>query len=79
MILCGANVLMPNITPAQFKKSYLLYPGKICIEETGRQSIEYLGKILPEIDRTLRYDRADALRLVVNNSVRHLSKGGGNG
>lgn len=30
---CGANVLMPNCTPRKYRKHYMLYPDKICIEE----------------------------------------------
>jgi biotin synthase len=29
----GANVFMPNNTPVQYRKDYLLYPGKPCITE----------------------------------------------
>ncbi len=29
----GANIIMPNITPSNFRKSYLLYNNKPCIEE----------------------------------------------
>lgn len=63
MLGCGANVLMPNITPAALKKSYLLYPGKICLGESGREAITGLERTLPEIHRVLSYDRADALRM----------------
>lgn len=38
-IQAGANVLMPNITPLEVKKDYLLYPGKICLDEDGGQCI----------------------------------------
>ncbi len=31
----GANVLMPNLTPAKYRKLYEIYPAKACIEETG--------------------------------------------
>ncbi|MEQ8169923.1 MAG: [FeFe] hydrogenase H-cluster radical SAM maturase HydE [Candidatus Eremiobacterota bacterium] len=30
---CGANVIMPNITPVKYKKSYQLYDNKPCLEE----------------------------------------------
>lgn len=30
---CGANVLMPNFTPLKYRRHYLIYPGKICIDE----------------------------------------------
>jgi biotin synthase len=31
----GANVFMPNDTPARHRKDYLLYPGKPCVDETA--------------------------------------------
>ena len=43
MISCGANVLMPNLTPVSRKKDYLLYPGKICLEESGLQCVGCLS------------------------------------
>ncbi len=30
---CGANVIMPNITPREYRRHYMLYPGKICVDE----------------------------------------------
>ncbi len=34
-LLAGANVLMPNVTDVGYRKDYLLYAGKPCIEESG--------------------------------------------
>ncbi|MBS4026356.1 MAG: [FeFe] hydrogenase H-cluster radical SAM maturase HydE [Clostridia bacterium] len=31
---CGANVIMPNATPAQHRLLYQLYPDKICLDES---------------------------------------------
>lgn len=31
----GANVFMPNASPKAYRKDYLLYPGKPCIDESG--------------------------------------------
>jgi biotin synthase len=49
-ILAGANVLMPNLSPADVRKKYLLYDGKICTGEEAaecnaclRQRIERIG------------------------------------
>ncbi|HOF32597.1 MAG TPA: [FeFe] hydrogenase H-cluster radical SAM maturase HydE [Spirochaetota bacterium] len=53
MFSAGANVVMPNITPEKYKKDYLLYPDKICLDEdyikclgclSGRA--EYAGKTI---------------------------------
>lgn len=30
---CGANVIMPNVTPQHYRENYQLYPGKICLAE----------------------------------------------
>jgi biotin synthase len=30
---CGANVVMPNVTPAAFRERYRIYPNKICLRE----------------------------------------------
>jgi len=32
-LLCGANIIMPNITPMQYRKFYEIYPDKICLSE----------------------------------------------
>jgi biotin synthase len=31
---CGANVIMPNVTPKEFRRHYQIYPNKICIDES---------------------------------------------
>jgi biotin synthase len=33
----GANVIMPNLTPTQYRVLYEIYPDKACINETARQ------------------------------------------
>ena len=40
----GANVLMPNFTPQQYRRLYEIYPGKRCIDEPmGSCSISAIG------------------------------------
>jgi biotin synthase len=63
MILAGANVLMPNITPPEAKRNYLLYPGKICLDEEGETCIGCLSLRMKSIGRELSFERGDALRL----------------
>ncbi len=63
MILAGANVLMPNITPPAAKKNYLLYPGKICLDEEGEACIGCLSLRMKSIGRELSFARGDAPRL----------------
>lgn len=60
----GANVIMPNITPVKYRKFYLLYPNKICIEE-GRnkkigadihERIKSIGRVVSQgYGHSLRY------------------------
>jgi biotin synthase len=47
----GANVVMPNLTPTQYRQLYEIYPDKACIHETAghcrnclQQRIESLGR-----------------------------------
>lgn len=40
---CGANVMMPNVTPDKYRRYYEIYPHKICIEDKPgdcRQCVE---------------------------------------
>jgi biotin synthase len=34
-LMRGANVVMPNLTPPQYRAMYEIYPGKACIQETA--------------------------------------------
>lgn len=34
-LLRGANVVMPNVTPAPYRQWYAIYPGKACVNETA--------------------------------------------
>ena len=69
MILAGANVLMPNITPPSAKRDYLLYPGKICLEEEGEACIGCLGLRMKSIGRELSFLRGDAPRLEAEGAL----------
>ncbi len=39
-LLRGANIVMPNVTPAEYRVLYEIYPGKASIHETAQVSIE---------------------------------------
>ena len=34
-LIRGANVIMPNFTPLQYRKSYEIYPNRVCLDEYG--------------------------------------------
>ncbi|CEM24053.1 unnamed protein product [Vitrella brassicaformis CCMP3155] len=47
----GANVLMPILTPTQFRENYQLYEGKPCITDTAEQCKECLNFRLKSIGK----------------------------
>ena len=59
----GANVLMPNLTPTGQKKNYLLYPGKICLDESGFQCVGCLSLRVAGRGLHVSWERGDALHL----------------
>ncbi len=43
----GANVVMPNLTPVEYRALYEIYPGKACIRETANECVHCLsGRIV---------------------------------
>lgn len=61
MLSAGANVLMPNITPDKYKKDYLLYPGKICLNEPGSECIDSITMRMASTGKKLDWSRGDSL------------------
>ncbi|HBA59231.1 MAG TPA: [FeFe] hydrogenase H-cluster radical SAM maturase HydE [Elusimicrobia bacterium] len=59
---CGANVLMPNISPVEHRVDYSLYPGKICSNEHPEQCASCVDGILSTLGRTRAEDFGDSLR-----------------
>jgi biotin synthase len=60
MLAIGANVLMPNITPEEVKKDYLLYPNKICLDESGFECIGCLDARTHLVDKVLDFSKGDS-------------------
>ncbi len=48
---CGANVLMPNISPVEHRVDYSLYPGKICINDQPEQCAGCVDAMLKGLGR----------------------------
>ena len=69
MLAAGANVLMPNITTVEHKKDYQLYPGKICIDESGFQCVSCQAMRIASVGLSISWDRGDALRLKERSHV----------
>jgi biotin synthase len=47
----GANVVMPNLTPAYERSRYEIYPEKASIQETSEATHEHLLRLLPALGR----------------------------
>jgi biotin synthase len=58
----GANVIMPNLTPVEYRAMYEIYPAKACIYETAEQCHACLGRRIASIGRTMGVGRGDARR-----------------
>lgn len=48
-ILSGANVVMPNLSPSEVRKKYMLYDNKICTGEEAAEGIQDLKKRMQAI------------------------------
>ncbi|MBR7071449.1 MAG: [Clostridia bacterium] len=63
-IMAGANVLMPNLSPAHVREKYLLYDGKICTGEEAAQCIECLKNRIRKTGCEIVTARGDCARTV---------------
>ncbi len=58
-IKAGANVVMPNLSPASVRKKYLLYDNKICTGDEAAESKNNLAKRMEAIGYQLVVHRGD--------------------
>jgi len=58
----GANVIMPNFTPMEYKELYEIYPGKKCVKESWQRSLELVQKDVEAAGRNIDYSRGDSLK-----------------
>ncbi len=49
----GANIVMPNVTPVEYRSKYEIYPGKACLNETAKQCQGCLAARIASIGRTI--------------------------
>jgi len=56
----GANVLMPNFTPLEYKKLYEIYPGKRCISEPTGACSSCMDGLANSVGRYIDYGRGDS-------------------
>jgi biotin synthase len=56
----GANVLMPNLTPTEYRRLYEIYPAKACLYETAEQCHGCLVGRIAALGRTIGTGRGDS-------------------
>jgi biotin synthase len=52
-LMRGANIVMPNLTPPQYRVMYEIYPNKACINETSEACASCLSMRIINIGRTV--------------------------
>ncbi len=62
-ILAGANVVMPNLSPTDVRKNYLLYDNKICTGDEAAESVEHLRQSIKKIGYEAVIARGDSLNI----------------
>ncbi|MFA5062924.1 MAG: [FeFe] hydrogenase H-cluster radical SAM maturase HydE [Candidatus Omnitrophota bacterium] len=58
----GANVLMPNFTPPQYKALYEIYPGKACIKEASEKCVLCMDEKAKISGRFLDYSAGHSIK-----------------
>lgn len=58
-IQAGANVVMPNLSPAAVRKKYQLYDNKLCTGEESAQYVKLLNERMQAIGYRLTAERGD--------------------
>jgi len=56
---CGANVIMPNITPPEFRRHYQIYPGKESLI-SGSGKLENLQNLVRSLGRKISQNKGSA-------------------
>ncbi len=59
-VLAGANVIMPNLSPAAQRSKYAIYDNKASFGSEAAQGIDILGKQLREVGYDISFDRGDS-------------------
>jgi biotin synthase len=68
-LAAGANVLMPNFTPAEYKRLYEIYPGKRCVSEPTGACGFCMEGLAASMGRTIDYSRGDSMVARSRNSA----------
>ena len=70
-IAVGANVIMPNLTPNEFRENYLIYPDKACVKDQPDQCQTCLDVRLAAIGHKVLYNAwGDSVAFTKKNGTR---------
>ena len=68
-LMVGANVIMPNLTPSKYRKEYLLYEGKPCLDEDAKLTHSNLETRIKLTGNEIGYNEwGDSLRFQKRNN-----------
>ena len=62
-VLAGANVVMPNLSPAQVREKYLLYDNKLCTGSEAAESLKDLETRMSAIGYHVTVSRVVSLNI----------------
>ncbi len=62
-VLAGANVVMPNLSPVDVRKKYLLYNDKLCSGDETAEHIKELAERFAKINCVLDMSRGDSMNI----------------
>jgi len=72
----GANVIMPNLTPACYRRQYEIYPGKVCVCEDVEAYDRGLRQRLTSMGRKIAAGRGDSPHYVGRVGACCVAEGG---
>lgn len=58
-VLCGANVIMPNLSPKDVKSKYEIYENKVCFGDESAENIDALKERMNNIGFEIVVDKGD--------------------
>jgi biotin synthase len=61
---CGANIVMPNLTPVQYRKLYDIYPDKTGVDYNPEDTAKAVEEIILSIGRKIGKGRGDRIKKI---------------
>lgn len=56
-VMAGANIIMPNLTPAKYRKQYMIYPNKANVSDKPQDCHDSLDERLKRINHKVGYNK----------------------